>query len=73
MRISVKISARSSRNEIKILSDGSYKIFLTAAPVDGAANSLLIRLLSDHFKVPKTQIKIVRGLTNKNKIIDINI
>lgn len=71
MKIRVHVSPRSSRNQVSKLENGGYKIFLTAAPVDGKANSSLIKLLSDYFDVGKSKIKIVRGETNKNKIIEI--
>jgi uncharacterized protein (TIGR00251 family) len=73
MIINVKISPRSSRNEININSDGSLKIYLTSAPVDNKANEALIKMLAEHFKVGKTKIKIVRGRTSKNKVIEILI
>ncbi len=71
MTIAVKVIPRSSKNELKQLADGSYKAKLTAAPVDGKANDALIELLAEHFDVPKSKIKIVRGLTSKNKVIKI--
>jgi uncharacterized protein (TIGR00251 family) len=71
VKISLKITPRASRNQIKYLEDGTYKIFLTAAPVDGKANESMIELLSEYFDVAKSKIKIVRGLTNKNKIVEI--
>ena len=72
MNISIKVSARSSRNDIKLLSDGSYKVFLKAPPVDGKANDALVSLLSKHFGVSKSKIKIARGLTSRSKLIIID-
>jgi uncharacterized protein (TIGR00251 family) len=71
VKVSLKISPRASRNQIKYLEDGTYKVFLTAAPVGGKANDSLIDLLAEYFDVAKSKIKIVRGLTNKNKIVEI--
>jgi len=71
-KISVKITPRSSKNEItNTLPDGTLKIKLKAPPVDGKANEELIKFLSEEFKTPKSKIKIIKGLTNKNKIIEI--
>lgn len=70
-RIPVKVTPRSSRNEMSLQADGSYKIKLTAAPVDGAANEALIRFLSKELDVPKSAVRIVRGERSKNKIIEI--
>lgn len=72
-KIKIKVIPRSSRNEIVgAMSDGTLKIKLTAPPVDGKANEALIKLLSDHYNIPKSKIKIVSGLTSKNKTIEID-
>jgi uncharacterized protein (TIGR00251 family) len=71
MRIYIKVSPRSSKNEVVKVSDGEYKVKITAPPVDGAANDALIKLLSQHFKVSKSCINIVGGKTAKIKMVDI--
>lgn len=73
MKLNVKISPRSSRNEIVKHNDGSLKIFLTAAPVGGKANDAAVRELANYFNIGKTKIKLVRGRTGKNKIFEIII
>jgi len=68
----LKITPRASKNEIVgELSDGTIKIKLKAPPIDGKANEELIKFLSSEWKIPKTKIKIIRGLTSKNKIIKV--
>jgi uncharacterized protein (TIGR00251 family) len=72
MQINIRVLPRSSKNEVVgQMADGSLKVKLTAPPVDGAANKALTEILSEYFDVPKSKIKIVRGLTNKNKIVEI--
>lgn len=71
MRIYVKVSPRSSKNEIVKVSDGEYKVKLTAAPVDGQANEALIKLLAKFFGVSKSSVAIVGGKTAKIKMVDI--
>ena len=73
MRINVKVIPRSSKNEITKISDGDYKVKITAPPVDGEANKMLIKLLADHFGVPKSSVEIVGGKSAKTKIVDINV
>lgn len=71
--ISVTVVPRSSKNEVIPLEDGSYKIKITAPPVDGEANKKLIELISEYFDVAKSCVKIVKGETGKKKIIEIDI
>ncbi|MFH0857634.1 MAG: DUF167 domain-containing protein [Candidatus Magasanikbacteria bacterium] len=72
MKIHVKVIPRSSKNQLIKNPDGSYKIKLTAPPVDGEANEQLILFLSKEMKIPKYKIHIIKGLTGKNKIIQID-
>ena len=69
--ISLKVVPRSSKNEVKKQEDGSYRVKLTAPPVDGAANEALIKFLSEEFNVPKSKISILKGETGRKKIIQI--
>jgi len=69
--ISAKIIPRSSKNSIEQLPDGTYKIKLTAAPVSGEANKKLIELVSKHFRVAKSCVRILKGKTSKTKILEI--
>lgn len=71
MRIYVKVSPRSSKNEVTKIAEGEYKVKLTAPPVDGQANDMLIKVLADHFHVGRSSLKIVGGKSAKIKIIDI--
>lgn len=71
MRIYVKVSPRSSKNEIVKISEGEYKVKLTAPPVDNQANEMLIRILAEYFHVPKSSLSIIGGRTARTKLIEI--
>lgn len=74
MQIRVKVIPRSSKNEIVgPMSDGTLKIKLTAAPVDGKANEALKELLSKHFHCAKRTITITAGETHSKKSITIDL
>jgi len=71
MRIYVKVIPRSSKNEVTRLSEGDYKVRITAPPVDNQANEILVKVLADYFKVAKSSIIIIGGKTARTKIIEI--
>ena len=71
MIINVRVSPRSSKNEVAQMPDGNLKIKMTAVPVDGKANEALIKILSRYFNVAKSHIKIKKGLTGRDKIVEI--
>lgn len=71
MRIYVRVSPRSSKNEVTKISEGEYKVKLTAPPVDGEANIMLIKILAEYFAVPKSTLAIIGGKSAKIKIIEV--
>ena len=71
MRIYVRVTPRSSKNEVTKVADGEYKVWLTAAPVEGAANEALVKLLAEYFNVAKSNVRIVGGTSARIKIIEI--
>ncbi len=71
MRIYVRVSSRSSKKEITKVSEGEYKVSLTAAPIEGEANKMLIEMLAGYFGVSKSRLEIVGGKSAKTKIVDI--
>jgi len=67
-KISIKVQPRSSKEAVEQLADGSYKVFTHSSPTDGEANKAVIEILAKHFKTTKSDVKIVSGLTSRNKI-----
>lgn len=68
----VRVVPRASRSEIVGEHDGALKVRIASAPVDGAANAELIKLLAKHFGVSKGDIEIAAGANSKSKRIKIN-
>lgn len=71
MKLTVFARPGSSKNKIEKLSDNTYRTQLTAPPINGKANEALIKLLAEYFNIPKSTVKIIRGLKSKTKIIEI--
>ena len=65
----VRVLPRSSKNLIAGVSEGMLKIKLTAPPVEGAGNEMLIKFLSEKLNIPKSKISIVRGQSSRSKTI----
>ena len=70
--IDVRVSPRASRSEVAGIENGILKVRISAAPVDGAANAELIKLLAKKFGVAKSDVSIVSGETSRNKRIRIS-
>jgi len=72
MKLRVKVQPKSSSNEIIGMRNQELIIKTTAAPDKGKANDAVIKLLSKHYKIPKSSITIESGLTSPHKTININ-
>lgn len=73
MKYTIKVIPKSSRTKIIEIKDDFLKIKLKAVPKKGKANAELIKFLAKHFKIAKTNINIIKGETNRNKIIEISL
>lgn len=66
--VKVRIVPNSSKNDI-VLEDEFIKVKVTAQPIENKANKALVEYLSKTFKLPKTNIEILKGDTSKEKTI----
>lgn len=70
--ITVRVTPRSSRNEIsEILDDGTVKIRLTAPHNEQKTNEALIAFLAEILSVKPAQIEIVAGSEGHDKLVTI--
>lgn len=67
--VEVRVQPKASRAQVEGVREGVLRVRLTAPPADGAANEQLLEVLSKHFKVPKSSMEIIRGLSSRNKLV----
>lgn len=66
--ISVHLKPRSKRDMIEGASaEGLLRVRVSEAPVKGAANKGLVRLLSESIGVPRSRVSIISGETSPRK------
>lgn len=68
MKLSVKVKPNSSKSEFD---EKNSLVYLKSVPQENKANIELIKLLAKHFKVSSSQVKIIKGLSSREKIIRI--
>jgi hypothetical protein len=61
------VQPRSSKNEITGCFGDAVKLRVTAAPVEDAANKMIIQFLSKILAVPRSSLEILSGHTGRNK------
>lgn len=67
----IRVTPHAKQNKV-VENDGVLRVYTTVAPENGRANEAVVKLLSEYFDVPKSSIKILRGLTGRDKIVSIN-
>jgi len=68
--LTVKVQPRASRKGLAVVGD-VLKVSLTAPPADGAANEQLIEFLSEELGVRKSAIRILKGASSRNKLVEV--
>ena len=72
MRTAVRVVPRARRNAVEVAEDGSLRVSVTAAPVDGKANEAVVSLVSKQLGVPKFSVRVVRGHRARNKVVEVD-
>lgn len=69
MRVTVRVTPRAKKDEI--IAGDPLRVRVTAAPVDGAANAAVCKLLAKHYGLRKSAVRVVSGETARTKIVEI--
>ncbi|MFA5270321.1 MAG: DUF167 domain-containing protein [Patescibacteria group bacterium] len=70
MKINVRVIPKAKQNRVEKTAEG-FRVRVTAAPTDGKANEAVIKLLADHLGVAKSKLRVVRGVTSRDKVIEL--
>ena len=70
MKIKVRVIPRAKLNRVEVQPDGTVRVHTTTAPTDGKATADVIKMLAEHYNVPKTSIHLIRGATSRDKVFE---
>jgi uncharacterized protein (TIGR00251 family) len=65
--INIYVQPRASKNGFAGIYDGSLKLRITAPPVDGKANSMIIAILAKLLHISKSRISLSSGQQSRKK------
>ena len=71
MKIRVLVKPCAREDKLKKLDSGHFSLWIKAKPEAGKANQAAKGLLSRHFKVPKSCVKLLRGHTCRWKTFEV--
>ncbi len=69
--LSIKVKPNAKTRALLEQPDGSWIAQVKAPPVDGKANEDLVRLVAEHFGVPRAQVSITAGAGGRMKRVSI--
>jgi len=69
--LKVYLQPKASKNEIVGPYRDGIKVRVTAAPVEGMANEVLLKFLAKEFGVTPSSVEIVKGVRSREKLIRI--
>jgi uncharacterized protein (TIGR00251 family) len=70
-RLTVKVHPRAKRSALAGRLGDAWKLSLAAPPVDGKANDECVRFIAELAGVPRSRVRIVKGLTSRLKVVEI--
>ena len=72
--VQITVLAKPGARESKVekIDDATYRISVKEPPVKGLANRAIVNLLSEHFNVSSSAVRIVSGYTARTKVIEID-
>ena len=70
-RLTVKVHPRARRSAVTGRFGDAWKLDLAAPPVDGKANDECIRYFAELAGVPRANVRVVTGATNRMKVVEV--
>ncbi|MCM8792678.1 MAG: DUF167 domain-containing protein [Candidatus Omnitrophica bacterium] len=71
MKIFVKVKPKAKQEKIEKISESQFRVWVKEPPQQGRANKKVIELVADYFNIAKSKVKIVSGISSKQKCIEI--
>jgi uncharacterized protein YggU (UPF0235/DUF167 family) len=68
--VAVRVTPRARRNALTLEGE-TLRAWLTAPPVDGAANAALLALLAERLGLPNRAVTLLRGESSREKLVAI--
>lgn len=68
--LTIKAKPRAKRSRVVAVAD-EIEIALAAAPVDGAANEELLRVLAEVLGLPRRSLELIRGESSRHKQVSV--
>lgn len=69
LTIRVRVQPKASRNAWQQEPDGALRVYLTAPPVEGAANKALVAFVAKELGIAKRAVDLLQGGKSRDKLL----
>lgn len=69
--LEVKVTPKARHNRVEQLAENTFRVWTTAPPEKGAANSEVVKLLAETLHVAPGYLVIRRGFSSRQKVIEL--
>ncbi|MBI4558699.1 MAG: DUF167 domain-containing protein [Candidatus Hydrogenedentes bacterium] len=67
--LEVRVQTRASKDGLRLEPDGRVRVAVSAPPVDGRANEMVLSLLAKVLGLSKSKVALVRGEKSRFKVV----
>ncbi len=70
-RLRLRVSPGATRTELAGRHGDAWKVRVSAAPDRGRANDVVVGLLAERLRLPRSAVSLVAGRTSRDKIVEL--
>jgi len=67
--LQVKVHPRSRRRGVEKIGEREYRVRVLSPPSGGRANREVVALIAEHFGIPSSRVKVIRGQRSRQKVL----
>ena len=71
MNINIRVYPKSRRDSVELSPSGDLRVRVIAPPDKGKANDAVVKIIAARLGVPKSTVRVVRGLSSRSKVIEV--
>ena len=71
MLVQVRVTTNAKTPSVREAGENALEVRVDERAVDGRANKRLLKILSEHYKVPRSSLTILRGVRSRDKIVEV--
>lgn len=72
MKIFVTAKPSAKESKVERIDNANFVVSVKEPPVQGKANAAIFKALAEHFHVSLARVRLISGLTSRQKIFEIS-